>query len=203
MIASSFVAIIIAVVQQNHEILSILTSLQSGYKASTGHADLDMLLNRGGIMSMMSTFSIALFAMALGGLLDKIGYLTSLLQGILQHLKSVVSLLFATMMTGIICSIGTGQSYISIVLTSQLFKKKYDEMGLKRRMLSRTVEESTTLITPLMPWSLGGAYYAGVMGVPVLDYMPWAFLNYMNFIVALIIASMGFAIFRKEPVKAS
>ncbi|MBT7581793.1 MAG: Na+/H+ antiporter NhaC, partial [Kordiimonadaceae bacterium] len=155
------------------------------------------LLNRGGILGMMGTFSIALFAMALGGLLDKVGYLTSMLSGLLHHIKNVISLLAATMLTGIIASIATGQSYISIVLTAQLFKQKYEEMGLRRRMLSRTIEESTTLITPLMPWSLGGAFYSGAMGVEVFDYAPWAFLNYLNFIVALIIASFGFAIFRK------
>jgi Na+:H+ antiporter, NhaC family len=198
MIAASVVAIIMAVFQQGHDILVILGSLQDGYKAETGHPGLDTLVNRGGIQSMMRTFSLALFAMALGGLLDKVGILTAMLEGILVYIKSVVSLLFATMLTGIISSIATGQSYISIVLTSQLFKKKYEEMGLKRRMLSRTVEESTTLITPLMPWSLGGAFYSAVMGVAVIDYMPWAFLNYLNFIVALVIASLGFAIFRKE-----
>ena len=198
MIAASAVAILMAVVQQDHDILSILASLQDGYKADTGHDGLNTLVNRGGIQSMMRTFSLALFAMALGGMLDKVGYLRSMLQGILVHLKSVLSLLAATMLTGIISSIATGQSYISIVLTSQLFKGKYEEMGLKRRMLSRTVEESTTLITPLMPWSLGGAFYSAVMGVSVIDYMPWSFLNYLNFLVALIITSLGFAIFRKS-----
>ncbi len=197
MMASVAVAIIIAIVQQHHNILDILKSLQDGYRADTGNDQLDLLINRGGIQSMMKTFSLALFAMALGGLLDKVGYLTSMLQGILKHLKSVLSLLFATMVTGIISSIATGQSYISIVLTSQLFKDKYDDMGLKRRMLSRTVEESTTLITPLMPWSLGGAYYSGVLGVSVIDYMPWAFLNYLNFLVALTMTFFGLAIFRK------
>ncbi len=201
MMAASSVAILMAVFQQGHDILGILASLQDGYKAETGHPGLDTLVNRGGIQSMMRTFSLALFAMALGGLLDKVGILTSMLQGILKHLKSVISLLFATMLTGIVSSIATGQSYISIVLTSQLFRKKFEDMGLKRRMLSRTVEESTTLITPLMPWSLGGAFYSGVMGVAVVDYLPWAFLNYLNFIVALIIASLGLAIFRKEPEK--
>ncbi|MEZ5756656.1 MAG: Na+/H+ antiporter NhaC [Emcibacteraceae bacterium] len=199
MILASLTAIIIALLQQHHNIISILSSLQTGYKAATGNADLDRLLNRGGIMGMMGTFSIALFSMALGGLLDKVGYLTALLSGILNHLKNILSLLAATMLTGIVASIATGQSYISIVLTAQLFNNKYREMGLKRRMLSRTIEESTTLITPLMPWSLGGAFYSGAMGVAVFDYAPWAFLNYLNFIVALIMAALGLAIFRIDP----
>lgn len=146
---------------------------------------------------MMGTLTIALFAMALGGILDKVGYINAMLDGILRHIKSVVQLLAATMLTGIIASIATGQSYISIVLTAQLFKQKYEDMGLKRPMLSRTIEESTTLITPLMPWSLGGAFYSGAMGVSVFDYAPWAFLNYLNFIVAIVMAIFGIAIFRK------
>lgn len=203
MILASLTAILIALFQQHHNFIAILTSLQNGYKAATGNADLDRLLNRGGIMGMMGTFSIALFSMALGGLLDKVGYLTALLSGILNHLKNILSLLAATMLTGIVASIATGQSYISIVLTAQLFNNKYREMGLKRRMLSRTIEESTTLITPLMPWSLGGAFYSGAMGVAVFDYAPWAFLNYLNFIVALIMAALGLAIFRIDPNEKS
>ena len=197
MITASAVAILIALIQQQHHIVSILGSLQTGYSAETGNADLDRLLNRGGIMGMMGTLTIALFAMALGGILDKVGYINAMLDGILRHIKSVVQLLAATMLTGIIASIATGQSYISIVLTAQLFKQKYEDMGLKRPMLSRTIEESTTLITPLMPWSLGGAFYSGAMGVSVFDYAPWAFLNYLNFIVAIVMAIFGIAIFRK------
>ena len=78
---------------------------------------------------MMPTLAIALFAMALGGLLDKAGYLHSMLYGILNHLKGLVQLLAATMLTGFVSSIATGQSFISIVLTAQLFKKKYEEDG--------------------------------------------------------------------------
>lgn len=202
MITASAVAILIALIHQQHHIISILGSLQTGYSAETGNADLDRLLNRGGIMGMMGTLTIALFAMALAGILDKAGYINAMLAGILKHIQNVVQLLAATMFTGIIASIATGQSYISIVLTAQLFKQKFEDMGLRRRMLSRTIEESTTLITPLMPWSLGGAFYSGAMGVSVFDYAPWAFLNYLNFIVAIIMAIFGIAIFRKPQANA-
>jgi Na+:H+ antiporter, NhaC family len=196
MMVSIIVAVILALIQQNHHILDILRSFQDGYVAKTGHDGLDLLVNRGGIQSMMRTLSLALFALALGGLLDKVGYLTSLLQAVLVKIKTVVALLIATMITGFISSFSTGQSYISIVLTSQLFKKKYEEMGLQKYMLSRTVEESTTLMTPLMPWSLGGAFYSVALGVPVLDYFPWSFFNYLNVFVSIGLAMMGFGIFR-------
>ncbi|MCC3859735.1 Na+/H+ antiporter NhaC [Pseudemcibacter aquimaris] len=200
MMTASFVAILLALFQQGQDLLSLLSSLHGGYSAETGNADLDRLVNRGGIMGMMGTLLIALFAMALAGILDNAGYIRAMLEGILKHLKNVLSLIAATMLTGIVASIATGQSYISIVLTAQLFRDKFDKMGLKKRMLSRTIEESTTLTTPLLPWSLGGAFYSGALGVAVFDYAPWAFLNYLNVVVALIMTAMGLAIFRKEKI---
>lgn len=196
MLASVISAIILALLQQSHNILEIFSSIIYGYKAQTGHEGLDILVNRGGIESMMMTILLVLFVLALGGLLDKAGYLTALLHAILGKIKSVFALLVATMATGFLNCFSTGQAHISIVLTSQLFKDKYREMGLQKYMLSRTVEESTTLVAPILPWSLGGAFYSTVLGVPVLDYLPWAFLNYLNMFVALGLAWMGFGIFR-------
>ena len=196
MIASIIVALIIAVTQQDRGILDILNSFQEGYSAKTGHTGLDILVNRGGIQSMMQTFSLALFALALGGLLDTIGYLTVLLEGILKRVKGVLALMFATMSTGVLSCLSTGESYIGIIVTSQLFKKKYEEMKLQKHMLSRCVEESTTLVAPIIPWSTGGAFFFGALGVPVLEYLPWAFLNYLNMFVSLAMAYFGFGIFR-------
>lgn len=196
MIASVAIALVIAVVQQDRNILDILSSFQGGYTAETGHPGLDILVNRGGIQSMMQTFSLALFALALGGLLDSIGYLSALLRGILVRVKNVLMLMFSTMCAGILSCLSTGESYIGIIVTSQLFKKKYEEMGLQKHMLSRCVEESTTLTAPIIPWSTGGAFFFGALGVPVLEYLPWAFLNYMNMFVSLGLAYLGFGVFR-------
>lgn len=196
MVISTVSAVLLAIIQQDRNILIVLESLQSGYSRVTGYEALDLLVNRGGIQSMMNTFSLALFALALGGMLDKAGFLSSLLYGILSKIKSTMSLILATMFTGVLSSLSTGQSYVSIVLTAQLFKNKYDEMNIRKRVLSRTVEESTTLTTPLMPWSMGGAFYAATLGVPVFDYLPWAFLNYLNMFVAIILAFFGIGIFK-------
>ena len=197
MLGSTLVAVIMAAVHQDRGILDILNSLQDGYSASTGHKKLDTIVNRGGIQSMMWTLSMTLFALALGGLLEKVGFLTVLLSGLLERIKSVLSLIVATMCTGILCCASMGESYISIIVTSQLFKKKYQEMKLKPYMLSRSVEESTTMSSPLVPWSTAGAFYFGAMGIPVLDYLPYAFLNLLNPIVSLIMTYLGIAVFRE------
>jgi len=196
MVSSVATAIFLAIIQQDRNILNILTSLQSGYSADNGHAGLNKLVNRGGIMSMMETLSMTLFALALGGLLEKVGFLKALLSGLLDKIKSFLSLIFATMCTGILACTSMGESYISIIVTSQLFKEKYAEMKLKAYMLSRTVEESTTMSSPLIPWSTAGAFYYGAMQVPVLDYLPYTFLNVLNPLVSLTMTYFGIAVFR-------
>ncbi|HRW30819.1 MAG TPA: Na+/H+ antiporter NhaC family protein, partial [Emcibacteraceae bacterium] len=114
----------------------------------------------------------------------------------LNKIKSVLALIFATMCTGILACTSMGESYISIIVTSQLFKEKYAEMKLKAYMLSRTVEESTTMSSPLIPWSTAGAFYYGAMQVPVLDYLPYTFLNVLNPLVSLTMTYFGIAVFR-------
>ncbi len=197
MVSSVAMAGFLAIFQQERQILDILTSFQSGYSAETGHAGLNTLVNRGGIMSMMETLSMTLFALALGGILEKAGFLKALLSGVLNRIRSVLALMFTTMCTGILACASMGESYISIIVTSQLFKDKYSEMKLKAYMLSRNVEESTTMSCPLIPWSTAGAFYFGAMGIPVLDYLPYAFLNLLNPIVSLAMGFFGIAIFRE------
>ena len=197
MLGSVTVALILAVVQQERSFLDVLASLQNGYFASTGHEGLDTLVNRGGIQSMMWTLSLTLFALSLGGLLDKMGFLKALLSGILSMIQTTFSVMFATICTGILACASMGESYISIIVTSQLFKKKYEEMKLKPFMLSRSVEESTTMSSPLIPWSTAGAFYFGAMQIPVVDYLPYAFLNILNPIVSLIMTYFGIAVFKE------
>lgn len=197
MLGSVAVALALAVFQQERSLLDVLKSLQDGYFATTGHEGLDTLVNRGGIQSMMWTLSLTLFALSLGGLLDTMGFLRALLSQILEQIKSTLSLMFATICTGILACASMGESYISIIVTSQLFKKKYEEMKLKPFMLSRGVEESTTMSSPLIPWSTAGAFYYGAMDIPVVDYLPYAFLNILNPIVSLIMTFFGIAVFRE------
>ena len=201
MMASVLAAIIIAILIQDRPLLEIFASLQDGYSVNTNYDALNTLVNRGGIQSMMWTLSLTMIALALGGLLEFAKYLVILLEGLLAKIKSALSLTFTTMCTGFLACMSMGDSYISIIVTSQLFKVKYAEMKLEKYMLSRTVEESTTIICPIIPWTSTGAFYFGALGVPVLDYLPFAFLNYLNPIVSLIFTYFGYAIFKLQRVE--
>jgi len=89
-----------------------------------------------------------------------------------------------------------GEAYITIILNCQLFGKKYAEAGLDAAVLSRSVEEGSTLTTGLIPWTTAGAFYSATLGVAVLDYLPYALFNYMNGIVAIAMASLGWGLLR-------
>lgn len=87
---------------------------------------------------------------------------------------------------------------MSIILGGQLYGDAYDEKGIDRSVLSRSLEEGATLSTPLIPWTTGGAFFASTLNVPALDYLPYAFMNWINPIIAIIFAYAGIALFRAK-----
>jgi len=88
-------------------------------------------------------------------------------------------------------NISLGEAYVSIILSSQVFKPVYDRRKMARAVLSRSVEEGATLTTGLIPWATAGAFYAATLGVPTLEYAPYAFLNYLNPLISIIMAMLG------------
>ena len=93
-----------------------------------------------------------------------------------------------------------GEAYISIILGGQLFAAAYDKKGIDRSVMSRSLEKGSTLTTTLIPWTTGGAFFAATLGVSVVDYAPWALLNWMNPLLAMVFAMFGVAIFRSKKI---
>jgi NhaC family Na+:H+ antiporter len=197
MLASVATAVVLAVLTQDRSIAEVLNSLQGGYVANTGLEQLDVLLSRGGIQSMMWTLSLALIALALGGLLGKAGFVHVLMSGVLSRIKRSASLMTATIGSGLIANMSMGEAYLSIIFGGQIFKEAYEADRLEKHMLSRCLEEGATLTTPLIPWTTSGAFCMGVLGMSPLEYAPWAFFNYINPLLSIILAYMGFGIFRQ------
>jgi NhaC family Na+:H+ antiporter len=198
MLASVAAALLVAVTLQDRPPTEVLGSLNAGYVSATGTEQLDTLLNRGGIQSMMWTLSLALIALALGGLLDRAGFVRVLMSGLLARIKRPASLMTATIGSGVVANMSMGEAYLSIIFGGQIFKDAYRENRLQKTMLSRCLEEGATLSTSLIPWTTAGAFYAGVLGLSALEYAPWAFFNYINAILSVILAYMGFGIFRQS-----
>lgn len=196
MSASILSAVAVAVLYQDRSLVEVLNSLWSNSPGTTGIASLDSLLGRGGITSMSWTLLLSLLALALGGILFNAGFLQSLLEGIIARVQRTATLIATTIAAGIVGNMGMGEAYISIILNCQLFRKAYEARGLDNAVLSRSVEEGSTMSTGLIPWTTAGAFYASTLGVSVLDYAPYAFLNYLNPIISIAMASAGIGLLR-------
>lgn len=191
----STVGCIFAVVFQGANFADCIQMTHYGYEAETGNELADKLLNRGGMDSMLWTNNLVIVAVAFGGILQKIGSIESLLGHLIHRVKTPFQLILVTMVTGIFCITTMCDQYLGLIIPSSMYKDKYDELGLARNMLSRTLEDGGTLWSPLVPWSSCGAYHSSVLGVPTLTYLPYCFMNLINPVYALITASLGLNIF--------
>jgi NhaC family Na+:H+ antiporter len=198
MMASAVVAIILAITMQGQDFAVVLNALYDGGKPETGIELLDSLLSRGGISSMMWTLSLALMALALGGILSEFGFLRVLISGLLRKVKRAGSLEATTIISCFIGNMSMGEAYMSIILGGQLFKGAYDKLGINRSVMSRSLEEGATLTAALIPWTTGGAFFATTLGVSVMDYAPWALLNWGNPLLAILFAYLGIALFHTK-----
>lgn len=200
---SIVLAVLIAIFYQGTSPISVLNALWENSPQATGIENLDSLLGRGGISSMSWTLLLALMAIALGGILHGAGFLSALLKGIIAKVKRTTSLIATTILSGFLGNVAMGEAYISIILSCQLFKPKYEQQKVDNAILSRSVEEGSTMTTGLIPWTTAGAFYAATLGVDVLSYAPYAFFNYLNALVALAMAALGIGLLKPNTNKVA
>ena len=170
--------------------------LFDGFAANTGNADLDSLLSRGGMSSMLTTVWLVLAAMAFGAAMEKAGILDTLVKQLVKLARSTGSLIATTAGTCIGMNALTADQYIAIVLPGRMFKVEYRRRGLHEKNLARVLEDAGTITSPLVPWNTCGAYMAATLGVPTLAYLPFCFFNLINPVVSLIYGFTGFRIER-------
>ncbi len=169
-------AVVIAFISNTElKITEMATILFSGFVMKSNVEVLDSVLSRGGIESMMNSISLVLLSLGMGGLLFLLGIIPSLLRAIEHTLTNVFRLIIATVCTAIGINFFVGEQYLSILITGKTFEGKYNELGYNRKMLSRALEDAGTVINPLVPWGVAGVFLAGVLGVPTIEYAPFAF----------------------------
>lgn len=130
--------------------------------------------------------------------MERCGFLEVLLHTILKGVRSVGGLCASVVVSCFVCNLFLGDQYLAIVMPGRMFKPAFDEKGLDPRMLSRSLEDAGTLTSVLIPWNTCGAFQSQVLGVPTLEYIPYAFLNYLNPLVAIIITYLGIGVFWQE-----
>jgi NhaC family Na+:H+ antiporter len=196
MISATFLATVISVLFQGSSLAEALTAINYGYVEESGIELVDAILLRGGIQSMMWTFSLAYLALCLGGVLEKVGYLSVLVEKVVSRIRSAANLVTLVVGTTFFSNIAMGTNYMSIILNGNIYREVFDKAGLERRMLSRLLEEGGTQTAALIPWSTAGAFMAGTLGVATFSYLPYTFLNYINPVLSIVLAYMGIFIFR-------
>jgi Na+:H+ antiporter, NhaC family len=179
---------------QDASLKSIVTAAQSGYVSNTGVETIDTLLSRGGLDNMLPTVSLILAALTFGGAMERAGLLAALATAILRLARGTGRLVTATVVTCIGMNILAPDQYLSIIVSGRMYREAYHDLGLHPKLLSRTLEDSGTLSSPLVPWNTCGAFMSTTLGVGALTYAPYAFLNLLNPIVAIAIAFAGWKI---------
>lgn len=194
MLLSSLIAILLATIFQAVSLKDAVEVCVFGVKTNTGLKEVDALLSRGGMQSMMDVTLIALCAFAFAGIAQKSGMLEVIIAEISKFAKTTGRLIASTVAASFSTAFITGSSFLSVLIPGELFAPLYKEKNLAAKNLSRTTEDSGTVLVPLIPWSIAGVYMSGTLGISTLEYAPWAIMCYTGFIFALIYGFTGFAI---------
>ena len=180
----------------------VWSAMATGFSIETGYEGLDSLFCRGGMASMLDTVWLILSAMAFGGVMENTGLLARLVKPVIDWAKGDRRLLVATGLTSIGVNVVAGDQYMAIVLPGRMYRESYQERGLAPEMLSRQIEGSGTVTSPLVPWNSCGAYISATLGIATIAYLPFCFFNLLDSAVSFLFAVVGFKIGRITPEEA-
>lgn len=184
-------------------IKGIWLAMANGYQENSGIADIDRLLSRGGMDSMLLTLWIIIGAVTFGTLMEEFGLLAKLINPLLLKAKTTGLLVATVVATGIGLNIIAGDQYIALVLPARIFRLEFQQRGLQPQTLSRAAADGGTVTSALVPWNSCGAFMAATLGVPTLLYFPYAIFNIASPILSIAYGITGFKIARIPPELAA
>jgi NhaC family Na+:H+ antiporter len=194
---------IFALAFQSASLAEVIQAAQSGFVSNTGIAQVDELLTRGGLLSMMETVALIICALSFGGIMERTGMLEVLATSLLTLVKTRGSLVTTTVFSCIGMNALAADQYLAIVIPGRMYKKAYDDMGLHPKNLSRVLEDSGTLTSPLIPWNTCGAFMGAALGVNPFAYLPYAFVNLCNPLVSIFYGYTGITMEKVKPENES
>ena len=172
----------------------VLNAITTKSVIPTDNTTLADLFTSGGMEKMLGTIWLIICAMVFGGIMDAIGALSRISQALLSLAKSTFGLFAATVGSCMALNITASDQYLAIVVPGKMFAKAYKDKGLAPENLSRTLEDSGTVTSVLIPWNTCGAYQSGTLGVDTFDYLPYAFFNLLSPVMTLIFAAFNIKI---------
>ena len=173
-----------------------IESIYNSVSVETGNPEVNELVASKGMLGMLNTVYLIICAMCFGAAMKASGMLHHLASMILPLTKRRTSLVTSTVVTGTALNGIVSDQYLAIILTSSLFKDVYEKEGYENRLLSRAVEDSATVTSPLYPWSSCGMTQATILSVPTLAYLPYCFFNLISPLMSITVAAIGYKIFR-------
>lgn len=173
-----------------------IESIYNSVSVETGNPEVNELVASKGMLGMLNTVYLIICAMCFGAAMKASGMLHHLASMIIPLTKRRTSLVTSTVVTGTTLNGIVSDQYLAIILTSSLFKDVYEKEGYENRLLSRAVEDSATVTSPLYPWSSCGMTQATILSVPTLAYLPYCFFNLISPLMSITVAAIGYKIFR-------
>lgn len=175
-----------------------IESIYNSVSIETGNPEVNQLVASKGMLGMLNTVYLIICAMCFGAALKASGMLRHLASMILPLTKRRTSLVTSTVVTGTALNGIVSDQYLAIILTSSLFKDVYEKEGYENRLLSRSVEDSATVTSPLYPWSSCGMTQATILSVPTLAFLPYCFFNLISPLMSITVAAIGYKILKKD-----
>lgn len=198
LIYTSLASLLISKLHSSYSMGQLAKFFFDGFSMDGLSQDIGSLVSRGGISSMFFTMTIVILALSLGGLLFGLGIIPSILNSLNQVLDSPSRVSICVVATALGVNLIVGEQYLSILLAGRTFKPIYDQLGLHPKNLSRTLEDSGTVINPLVPWGVCGAFSTSMLGVATLAYLPFAIFCYTSLILTVIVGLTGFTMTRSD-----
>lgn len=198
LIYTSLASLLISKLHSSYSMGQLAKFFFDGFSMDGLSQDIGSLVSRGGISSMFFTMTIVILALSLGGLLFGLGIIPSILSSLNQVLDSPSRVSTCVVATALGVNLIVGEQYLSILLAGKTFKPIYDQLGLHPKNLSRTLEDSGTVINPLVPWGVCGAFSTSMLGVATLAYLPFAIFCYTSLILTVIVGLTGLTMTRSD-----
>lgn len=206
---SVILSLILGATIQGFEFTPGVSSIISGFTIETFYSgevvtDVSTLLNRGGMSSMSSIIIILFCGYTFIGVVSATGILRVAVNPLMKYINGRVSLIFASLVTDLVILVCSGSSYPAHIVVGEMYRKKYIELGIELKVLSRSMEDVGTMIAPLVPWGSSGAFYLATLGVAAWGsdgYALWAVNTWLNPVVAMILAITGIGIFKMSKEK--
>ncbi|MBQ1937225.1 MAG: sodium:proton antiporter, partial [Bacteroidales bacterium] len=172
----------------------LMRSLYGTSEIKVGEPSLDSLLTTRGMAGMLNTVWLVLMAMTFGGMMESAGFMNRITEAMISKIQKTSSLVTATVLNCLLLNIVVADQFLTIVLSGKMFSKAYENHGLTPEMLSRTVEDSGTVTSVLVPWNSCGATQASVLGVATMSYLPYAFFCWISPLMSIFLVITGLSV---------